>query len=104
MLATCNVGAAKPEDEGLLFQFGRTDGYKYGDNDNQFKIAEQNIQDTENKFIPKTASDKIYNEGATLYLNDDAAHVNMGGRWRMPTNDELEELINNAKHEVKNVN
>ena len=104
MWATCNVGAAKPEDEGLLFQFGRTDGYKYGDNDNQFKIAEQNIQDTENKFIPKTASDKIYNEGATLYLNDDAAHVNMGGRWRMPTNDELEELINNAKHEVKNVN
>ena len=35
MWATCNVGASKPEDEGLLFQFGRVDGYKYGDK-NQF--------------------------------------------------------------------
>ena len=28
MWATCNVGATKPEDVGLLFQFGRVDGYK----------------------------------------------------------------------------
>ena len=31
MWATCNVGADKPEDGGLLFQFGRVDGYRYGD-------------------------------------------------------------------------
>lgn len=31
MWATCNVGADKPEDNGLLFQFGRVDGYRYGD-------------------------------------------------------------------------
>ena len=36
MWATCNVGADKPEDEGLLFQFGRVDGYKYRDSNNQF--------------------------------------------------------------------
>ena len=36
MWATCNVGASKPEDEGLLFQFGRVDGYKYGDNSIDF--------------------------------------------------------------------
>ena len=104
MWATCNVGGDKPEDEGLLFQFGRTDGYKYGDNDNQFRTAEQNIQDTENKFIPKTESNKIYNEGATLDLNDDAAHVNMGGRWRMPTNDQIKELLSNTIREIKTIN
>ena len=32
MWATCNVGASRPEDSGLLFQFGRVNGYKYGDN------------------------------------------------------------------------
>ena len=32
MWATCNVGASRPEDSGLLFQFGCVNGYKYGDN------------------------------------------------------------------------
>ena len=31
MWATCNLGANKPEEPGLLFQWGRTDGYKNGD-------------------------------------------------------------------------
>lgn len=103
MWATCNVGADKPENGGLLFQFGRVDGYKYGDN-NQFKTNKQNKQDTGNEFIPKTASGKIYNAGETLDLEDDAAHVNMGGKWRMPTRDELEELLNNTTHNVSIVN
>ena len=30
---------------------------------------------------------------------DDAAHVNLGGGWRMPTVDEFEELINNCTWE-----
>ena len=43
MWATCNVGADKPEDSGLLFQFGRVDGYKYGDK-NQFIANEKCYQ------------------------------------------------------------
>ena len=35
MWATCNVGASRSEDSGLLFQFGGVAGYKYGDK-NQF--------------------------------------------------------------------
>ena len=31
-----------------------------------------------------------------LDLEDDAAHVNLGGNWRMPTDAEWEELINNC--------
>ena len=104
MWATCNVGADKPEDSGLLFQFGRVDGYRYNDNNNQFRTNAQNKQDTGNEYIPKTASGKTYNVGETLQPADDAANVNMGGAWKMPTKDEFEELLNNTTHKVKTIN
>ena len=104
MWATCNVGADKPEDEGLLFQFGCVDGYKYGDKNDQFRTNDQNKQDTGNKFIPLTASGKAYKTNEILDLSDDAAHVNMGGKWRMPTKNDLEELIDNTTCEVVTIN
>ena len=93
MWATCNVGATKPEDEGLLFQFGRVDGYKYGDENHKFRTNDLT-----------TTSGKVYKENETLDLEDDAAYVNMGGAWRMPTSDELQELINNTTYNVVTVN
>ena len=112
--ATCNVGSDLASDEGKLFQFGRVDGYRYNDSSNQFRTNAQNKQDTGNEHIPKTASGKTYNEYETLQPADDAAHVNMGGAWRMPTynynlsNDQFEgelvELLNNTTHEVKTIN
>ena len=104
MWATCNVGANKPEDNGLLFQWGRTDGYMYGDKNNQFKTHSQNKQDTGNEFIPKTTSGKLYKKNEILDLEDDAAHTHMGGLWRMPTQDKLEELYNNTTHKVETIN
>ena len=94
MWATCNVGASKPEDWGLLFQFGRVDGYLYNDKHNQFKTGD----------TPLTTSGKIYKENEILDLADDAAHVNMGGAWKMPTNDQLKELYKNTKHEIETIN
>ena len=103
MWGTCNVGATKPEDEGLLFQFGRVDGYRYGDNNNQFIKNSQ-----------RTASGKKYKKNNILDLEDDAAHVNMGGAWRMPTGrfnsstgqyeGEWAELLNNTTQEVETIN
>ena len=104
MWATCNVGATELEDEGLLFQFGRVDGYKYWDTNNKFRTNNQNFQDTVNEFIPKSTSGKVYKENEILDLDDDAAHVNMGGKWRMPTTDELEELLDNTTHDVVTIN
>ena len=104
MWATCNVGASKPEDEGLLFQFGRVDGYKYADTNNKFRTLDQNEQDTGDKDIPQTASNKVYNVKDILELEDDAAHVNMGGKCRMSSNDELKELYNNATYNVETIN
>ena len=103
MWATCNVGATKPEDSGLLFQFGRVDGYVYGSH-NEFRTKDQNIQDTGSKYTPLTTSGKVYKKTDILDLEDDAAHINMGGKWRMPTRDELEELIINTTHDVVTVN
>ena len=62
MWATCNIGADKPEDQGLLFQFGRVDGYRFGDTNHKFKLNKQNKQDIGDEFIPKTASGKLYGE------------------------------------------
>ena len=87
-----------------MFQFGRVDGYAYNDSNNQFRTNAQNKQDTGNEHIPKTASGKTYNVLETLDLADDAAYINMGGAWRMPTKDEFEELLNNTTHEVKTIN
>ena len=104
MWATCNVGATKPEDQGLLFQFGRVDGYKYGDENHQFRTNEQNKKDTKNDYIPKTTSCKKYNICDILDLDDDAAHVNMGGKWHMPTKNQIKELLSNTTQEIKTIN
>ena len=100
MWATCNVGADKPEDYGLLFQFGRVDGYKFGDKNNKFRTKDQNKHDTDNEYIPVTTSGKVYKKYDILDLNDDAAHVNMGGKWKMPTQMQYSEMFNNTTHTV----
>ena len=105
MWATCNVGADKPEDEGLLFQFGRVDGYKYDDENHKFKTNAQNLEDgSSSKYVPVTASGKIYKEREILDLADDAAHIHMGGKWKMPTYDEFKELVDNTTHDVVTIN
>ncbi|MDY4512056.1 MAG: hypothetical protein SPE10_01190 [Paludibacteraceae bacterium] len=72
--ATCNVGASTPKGYGDYFAWGETntkstyslDTYTYTDN--------KPVLDPEN----------------------DAARINWGGAWRMPTNEEWEELRSNC--------
>ena len=92
MWATCNVGATELEDPGLLFQFGKIKGYKYGDKHHTFCDFDK---------IDNTLSGGVYKDNDILELTDDAAHVNMGGRWRIPTKNELKELLNNTRSYVK---
>ena len=100
MWAACNVGANNQEDDGLLFQFGRVDGYKYGDTNHKFKTNKQNKKDTESEYIPITSSGKTYDKGTILQPEDDAAHVNMGGKWMMPTQTQYSEMFNNTTRTV----
>ena len=78
--ATCNVGATSPEQAGRYFAWGETEGF----------TAEQ-IARGERKFYKTSYKAKKIKEHLTL--EQDAAHVYMGGNWRMPTRDEYEELI-----------
>lgn len=86
-----NVGADKPTDFGLYFQWGDVQGYK----------AEQVGKDKQfNQADYKWHSDGEYTKykttGATLKLEDDAANHYMGGSWHIPTPEQIQELIDNT--------
>ena len=81
--ATCNVGTTSPEQTGLYFAWGETVGY----------TAEQVKS---GKRVFDSASYTASAISADLTLEEDAAHVHMGGDWRMPTQKDFEELIDNT--------
>ena len=97
--ATCNVGAGNPEDYGNYYAWGEVlpkedyswATYKYanGTSDEDPKLTKycNNANDGDNGFIDNKT---------TLDPEDDAAHVNWGGSWRMPTVAEWKELIANC--------
>ena len=76
--AKYNVGAYSETDNGLYFPFGGTvglDSPHYEGNFDSHKL--------------KFNGDKK----ATLHLDNDAAHIHMGGKWHMPTKEQFEELL-----------
>ena len=81
--ATCNVGATSPEQAGLYFAFGETEGF----------TAEQ-VEKGVRKFNKTSYKAKKFK--SELTSEEDAAHVNMGEGWRMPTYNEWQELIDNC--------
>lgn len=85
--ATMNVGATSPEDNGGYFAWGEIQPkstYNWGSYFDSLDGSSTNF----NKY---STSKKT-----TLDPEDDAAHVNWGGDWRMPTSNEVNELINNC--------
>lgn len=95
--ASCNLGAEKPCDNGLLYQWGRVDGYAYGDTNHQFTIGKQHPGDGYISCTP--TSGKHYSSDDVLDPEDDAAYVATGGNCRMPTVDELSELLKGTTNE-----
>lgn len=70
--ATMNIGATSPEDYGNYYAWGETSPKSRYNSSNYYYSS--NL--------------------ATLPLNKDAANVNWGGDWRMPTKEEQDELLN----------
>ena len=98
--STMNVGASKASDAGLYFQWGDTKGYTK----DQVGIEEgqKAFTWTDYKYSIKGTSTfftKYENKGESLDLEDDAANVNMGGDWHMPTPKQIRELIDNTTSE-----
>ena len=81
--ATCNVGASSPEQTGLYFAWGETVGY----------TAEQ-VENWERSFDSSSYTASVIS--TDLKPEQDAAHVNLGGNWRIPTKDEYQELLDNC--------
>ena len=93
--ATCNVGAEKPTDTGLYFQWGDRKGY-IADEVGKTKIFDWwHYKHFNGKRLTK------YNESDNKYvldLYDDAAFAYMGHGWRMPTQDDFRCLFESAIH------
>lgn len=95
--ATMNVGAKRPSDFGLYFQWGDTQGYtadQVGTDEGQKKFYW-----TDYKWNPSGDGEtftKYASPGLSLDLDDDAANANMGGDWHTPTPSQIKELIENT--------
>ena len=112
LFATCNIGAANPQDYGDYFAWGETskrytsiDGNSNTVTDATFELsnAPYHTGSTSTtgwtKYIPTNKSVYWSGEGSpdnktVLDLSDDVAHVLWGGDWRIPTAEELCMLIN----------
>ena len=87
--ATCNVGAKSPEESGGYYAWGETeekseyslDTYKWYKDSFYIKYC------TNSKY-------GIVDNKIILEQSDDVAQIKWGNGWRMPTNDEFEELSN----------
>lgn len=110
-----NIGAKNPEDGGLYFQWGDTQGYtadqvgtvegKKAFTWSDYKFSgpganDDNPQLTKYCNIADFGKDGFVDNKLVLDLEDDAAYVNMGIIWRMPTKEDFEELLQNTDKEV----
>lgn len=84
--ATCNIGANSPEDFGDYFAWGETKTKYYYDWETYF--------DSENGSINKFRKYNKESNLSTLELDDDAAYVNWGKNWRIPSSAQYSELRN----------
>jgi len=93
--ATCNVGAACPEDYGDYFAWGET---KRQTNNSYSWTSYKWCAGDLNTLTKYCATSSCGNVDGKLVLEpeDDAATANWGSDWRMPTKTEFDELLNSS--------
>lgn len=91
--ATCNVGANSPEEYGDYFAWGETapkDNYDWS----TYKWCNGNWNMLTKYCTDSSFGYNGFTDGKTeLDLEDDAAYVNWGPSWRMPSMEQLWELV-----------
>lgn len=96
--ATYNIGADSPEDYGDYFAWGETEGYN--DGKTIFLLSSYKWCEGSNSTMTKYCTNSSYgyngftDDKTELDLEDDAAYVNWGPKWRMPSKEQFSELIN----------
>jgi len=94
--ATCNVGASSPSEYGDYFAWGETSpksDYSWS----TLKYCSDDSGDSFTKYNTKSDYGSVDNK-TRLDLSDDAARANWGGKWRMPTEAEFDELESNCTY------
>ena len=102
--ANMNVGATTITEYGDYFAWGETtpkttydwSTYKYCSNGKYTGMTKYTYPDGLKSGIWYNDDTFIGDNKTTLDPEDDAAHVNWGGNWRMPTLAEIQELENNC--------
>jgi hypothetical protein len=93
--ATCNVGASSPEEYGNYYAWGETT--------TKSEYTEENSA-THGLTISQLQSQGYIDSEGNLTAQHDAATANWGGDWRMPTKEQMEELVEHCKWEWTQVN
>ncbi len=105
--APYNVGATAPEEFGDFFAWGETEPKEmyYGNNYEHggSKYPENSECDTIFKYCLDSEMG-VVDKKTVLEPQDDAAKVNWGGEWRMPTYREMQELVDNCTWESTTIN
>lgn len=91
--ASCNVGATKPEEYGDYFAWGEITP-KENYSESTYKWCNGDL-DKLTKYNANNSYGTVDNK-KELDLADDAAYMNWGGRWRMPSLDQIKELLDNC--------
>ncbi len=90
--AKCNLGAEKETDFGKFFQWGDTQGYKIDEHQFSWNDYKFGIYDSLTKY--NRIDGKLI-----LDSEDDPVFVATNGRFKMPTKEQLRELIDCTNHE-----
>ena len=93
--ATCNIGASVPEEYGGYYAWGETESKK------KYSWRSYKWCTESSTTLTKYCADRRYamliDDKTELDANDDVAHVEWGGTWRIPTIVEQYELISKCK-------
>ena len=95
--ATCNLGASSPEQSGNFYAWGETtpktkftwENYKWTKEE---KSSYGDVILLRSKYNSSSNQGTVDNK-TKLDPEDDAARAKLGGKWRMPTRAEFQELI-----------
>ena len=101
--ATCNIGALNPEDYGDYFAWGEKMGYTGAAAIFSWDSYEFGSGANITKYWTSTDYGTIDNR-TVLELVDDAACVILEGDWRMPTDADWQELLDNCTSEWTTLN
>lgn len=97
--ATKNIGAENPEDAGLYFSWGNTEGHTATEVDNgDYNFSGEfdwGNQEWKGGDYAKTEGSKVYGNIANSE-SFDAARKHLGTPWRMPSKEDFQELNDNC--------